>query len=165
MPIPACGGSSWLPQRTQLYSTAQSTPSSVTTQGSRRTPPPALKHAVKNARSPSAPRWIAFGPMRSRKYPSGEKVLTTTGVPSKCAWISDRGAVAEIHDTIAEPALVQQLELGARVAGQRGLASTDEYGPDEELAPVAQPGLERVRRDVRAAQGQITRGRGFHVAD
>src|SRR5262249_48026456 len=113
MPIPACGGSSWLPQGTQLYSTAQCTPSSVTTQGSRRTPPPGLKQAVKNARSPSAPRWIACGPMGSRKYPSGEKVLTTasgaTGVPSKWAWISDRGAVAEIHDTIAEPALVQQL--------------------------------------------------------
>jgi hypothetical protein len=54
----------------------------------------------------------------------------------------------------------------ARVSlGQRAFASTEEYGPDEELALVDQPGLERVRRDVRAAHGQITRGRGFHVAD
>src|SRR5215510_3528776 len=85
--------------------------------------------------------------------------------PPRWAWISDRGAVAQIHDTAAEPALVQQLERGAHAAGQRGLASTDECGPDDELALVDKPGPERVRRDVRAAHGQVTRGRGLHVAD
>jgi len=48
---------SWLPQRTQLYSRAQRTPSSVTAQYCRPVPPPALKHLVKNERSSAVPRW------------------------------------------------------------------------------------------------------------
>ena len=63
---PACGGSSRPPQRTQLYSMAQRTPSSVMTQGRRLTPPPALNRAAKNERSSAAPRWVARGPAASR---------------------------------------------------------------------------------------------------
>ena len=49
------------PQRTQLYSSAQRTPSSVTAQGCRPMPPPALKHRSKYERSSSVPRcrWAA----------------------------------------------------------------------------------------------------------
>ena len=54
--IPAWGGRSWLPQRTQLYSTAQRTLSSVTAQCSTPMPPPALKHRRKNERSSAVPR-------------------------------------------------------------------------------------------------------------
>src|SRR5919199_3038614 len=78
---------------------------------------------------------------------------------------SDRGAVAEVHDTVAEPALVQQLELGARVAGQRGLASTEEYGPDEQVALIDESGFERVGGEVRTAHGEITGGRCLRGAD
>ncbi len=51
------------PQRTQLYSRAQRTPSSVTAQCCRPVPPPALKHMEKYERSSLAPRWAKGGPM------------------------------------------------------------------------------------------------------
>jgi hypothetical protein len=47
---------------------------------------------------------------------------------------SGRVAVAEVYDAAGEPALVNQLELGARVPRQRRLASTDDYGTDEQVA-------------------------------
>lgn len=56
----------------------------------------------------------------------------------------------EVHDTFAESAIVQQLEVGASVAGQRGLASAEQDGTDEQVALIDQPGLESVRREVRA---------------
>src|SRR5438093_10963883 len=77
---------------------------------------------------------------------------------------SSRDAVAEVHDTVAESAIVQQLEVGAGVAGQRGLASADEDGTDEQMALIDQPGLESVRREVRPPHGEMTGGRGVHVA-
>jgi hypothetical protein len=61
---------------------------------------------------------------------------------------SGRDAEAEVHDTVAESAIVQQLEVGASVAGQRGLASADEDGTDEQVALVDKSGLESVRREV-----------------
>jgi hypothetical protein len=44
------------------------------------------------------------------------------------------GAVAEVHDTVAEPVFLQQLQLGAGVAGECGLALTDEHRTNEEVA-------------------------------
>ena len=54
-------------------------------------------------------------------------------------------AVAEVHDTVADPVLLQQLQLDTGVAGECGLAFTDEHRIDEELAPIDQPGVERAR--------------------
>src|SRR5205807_2921359 len=42
-------------------------------------------------------------------------------------------AVTEVHDTVAEPALLQQLQRDAGVGGECGLAFTDEHGINEEL--------------------------------
>ncbi|MGZ4588715.1 MAG: hypothetical protein ACXVX9_13040, partial [Mycobacteriaceae bacterium] len=67
---------------------------------------------------------------------------------SRRAWWrgrSGRDAVAEVHDTVAESAIVQQLEVGASVAGQRGLASAEEDRTDEQTALIDQPALESVR--------------------
>ena len=88
IPIPACGGRSRRPQRTQLYSRAQRTPSSVTTQSCRPMPPPALKHALKYERSSPEPRWAECGPIGSRRYPSGAKVATIASMSpaSSAAW-------------------------------------------------------------------------------
>src|SRR5437660_8261429 len=72
-------------------------------------------------------------------------------------------AVAEVYDAVAESALVEELELGARVGRQRGLAPTEDDGPDEQLALVNQPGLDRLRREVRTAHDEIASGRGLQV--
>ena len=47
-----------------------------------------------------------------------------------------------MYDAVAESALVEELELGARVGRQRRLAPTEDDGPDEQVALVNQPGLE-----------------------
>jgi hypothetical protein len=46
-----------------------------------------------------------------------------------------------MHDAVSEPALVEELQVAAIATRQRGLASTDDHGPDEEPALVNQPGL------------------------
>src|SRR6266545_767053 len=75
------------------------------------------------------------------------------------------GAVAEVHDTVAEPVFLQQLQLDAGVAGECGLSFTDEHRINEELALIDQPGVERVRREGRPADGQVAGGGRLHVAD
>jgi hypothetical protein len=58
-----------------------------------------------------------------------------------------------MHDAVSEPALVEELQVAAIAFRQRGLASTDGHGPDEEPALVNQPGLESLRREVSAPDG------------
>ena len=73
---------------------------------------------------------------------------------------SDLDAAAEVHDTVAEPALLQQLHLDAGVAGECGLAFTYEHRVDEELAPNDQPAVERVPGEGRPADVHVaSRGR------
>jgi hypothetical protein len=43
-----------------------------------------------------------------------------------------------MHDAVSEP-LVEELQVAAIATRQRGLASTDDHGPDEEPALVNQP--------------------------
>src|SRR5436309_15091911 len=74
-------------------------------------------------------------------------------------------AVAEVHDTVAEPALLQELQLDAGVAGKCGLAFTDDHRMNEELALIDQPGAERVRGEGRPADGEVAGGGRLHVAD
>ena len=67
--------------------------------------------------------------------------------------LDDRGrsgwdAIAEVHNTVAESAFIQQLEVRASAAGQRGLASAEEDGTDEQMVLINQPGLESMRREV-----------------
>ena len=58
-----------------------------------------------------------------------------------------------MHDAVSEPALVDELQVGAIATWQRGLASTDDHGPDPEPALVNQAGLESLCREVRAPNG------------
>ena len=54
------------PQRTQLYSMVQRTPSSVSVQCSSVMPPPLANMCVYSSRKPSAPRWRYAPPLGSR---------------------------------------------------------------------------------------------------
>src|SRR3954471_10984159 len=74
-------------------------------------------------------------------------------------------AVAEVHDTVAEPALLQQLQLDPGVPGECGLACTDEHRMNEELALIDQPSVERVRGEGRPADGQVAGGGRLDVTD
>src|SRR5919107_3695448 len=62
---PACDRILVTPQRTQLYSTAHCTPSSVRVQCSRGIPPPLANRCAYSSRSPSAPRWTYAPPLGS----------------------------------------------------------------------------------------------------
>src|ERR687890_569522 len=62
---PACDRILVTPQRTQLYSTAHRTPSSVRVQCSRGIPPPLANRCAYSSRSPSAPRWTYAPPLGS----------------------------------------------------------------------------------------------------
>src|SRR4051812_5652588 len=70
-----------------------------------------------------------------------------------------RDAVADVDDTIAEPALVEELKVRARVTWERRLAGADEYGTDEQLTLIDEPRTESVRGEVRASHREIF-GRG-----
>ena len=72
-----------------------------------------------------------------------------------CRGRSGRDAVADVNDTIAEPALVEELKVSARVARKRRLARADEYRTDEQLTLIDEPGPESVRGEVRASHGEI----------
>ncbi len=54
--------------------------------------------------------------------------------------------VAGVHGAVAEPALVQQLEINAHALGQGPLPIADDYGVDEQVELADQPRSERVRR-------------------
>src|SRR5436190_23183352 len=97
---------------------------------------------------------LRLGPGLGAKRPSA---LPTGG--------SAPSAVTEVHDTVLEPVLRQQLQLDAGVAGECGLAFTDEHRINEELALIDQPGVERVRGEGRAADGQVAGGGRLQVAD
>jgi hypothetical protein len=47
-----------------------------------------------------------------------------------------------VYDAVAESALVEELELGARVGRQCRLEPTEHNGPDEQVALINQPGPE-----------------------
>jgi hypothetical protein len=56
-----------------------------------------------------------------------------------------------VYDAVAESALVEELELGERVGRECRLAPTEDYGPDEQVALVDQPGFECLCREVRTS--------------
>src|SRR5437667_8123611 len=112
-------------------------------------PAPPLPASVVRRRRETAPVWIVEA--------KATGALATGG--------SALDAVAEVHDTVAEPALLQQLQLDAGVAGECGLAVTDEHRINEELALIDQPGVERVGGEGRPADGQVSGGGGLDVAN
>ena len=71
----------------------------------------------------------------------------------------------EVDRAGAEPAFVQELEIHADVLGERALAASDHDGHEEQLVRVHEPGFDRLRREVGAADGQITRRRRLQSAD
>src|SRR5579862_1474888 len=73
-------------------------------------------------------------------------------------------AVEDAYDAVTESALVEELQLGARVGRQCRIAPTEENGPDEQVKLVDQPGLESLCRQVRTSHDQIAAGRGLQVA-
>ena len=72
-------------------------------------------------------------------------------------------AVAEVSDTVAESALVKELELGARVGRQRRLAPTRTTGQMNRWHSSNQPGLDSLCREVRTSHDEITSSRGLQV--
>src|SRR5664279_4920030 len=85
--------------------------------------------------------------------------------PAAEAGRSGRDAVVDVDDTIAEPALVEELEVSARVARKRRLARTDEYWTDEQLTLIDEPRPESVRGEVRASHGEIFDRGSLQVTD
>src|SRR5829696_9601555 len=83
-------------------------------------------------RAPLAPPLPASVVRRLRRGPSfGSSKRSDGALPPGGSAL---GAVAEVHDTVAEPVFLQQLQLGAGVAGECGLALTDEHRTNEEVA-------------------------------
>lgn len=105
---------------------------------------------------------------RFRRSPS-ERRAPHRSVPSESkperSRRSGRGflqkTAAKVYDAVAESALIQELEIGARIDRQRRIAPDD--GPDEQVALVHQPGLEGLCREVRASHEEIAAGRGLQV--
>jgi hypothetical protein len=50
-------------------------------------------------------------------------------------------AISETYDSVFEFALIQEFEIGAGVGRQRRLPTTNDHGPDVEVALVDQPGF------------------------
>ena len=67
--------------------------------------------------------------------------------------------MADAHDTVAEAALVEQLESGAQVAGERWLASTDDDRADDLARPAGRGMAERPSRFQRRFSAPMKRHR------
>src|SRR5215211_9405979 len=111
-------------------------------------PAPPLPASVVRRRRETAPVWIVEAKATGALAIGGSAL----------------DAVAEVHDTVAEAVLLQQLQLDAGVAEECGLSFTDEHRIHEELALIDQPGVERVRREGRPTDGQVAGGGRLQVA-
>src|SRR6516165_2943654 len=78
---------------------------------------------------------------------------------------SGRDAVADVHDAVAESLLVKELEVGADARREGWLATTEDHGPDEQLALVDEAGLEGPSSEVRPADGEVASGFGLQFSD
>jgi hypothetical protein len=68
------------------------------------------------------------------------------------------GAVAQLPHAVADPALVQQLQLEPGPVGREVLAPTDHHGPDEQMVAVDQPGGDGRGAQEGTAHGEVTLG-------
>src|SRR3954453_4129934 len=66
--------------------------------------------------------------------------------------------VPQVDHTVAEPSMVQQLEVESNALGQRRLAAAHEHRAQEQHALVDQPVPERLSPDGRAANAQVRPG-------
>src|SRR4051794_14832968 len=121
---------------------------------------------------PELPRvmWLLARTYSSRRpivvhlAPNSEARCTTVLIEEPALVGSGPDAVPEVHDSVADPTFVQQLEVGARRARKRGLPCADEDGTDQQLALIDEPRVERLRCEVGAADGEIAGGRRLHLA-
>lgn len=70
-----------------------------------------------------------------------------------------------MDDAVAESVLIDEREIGARLGRQRGVAPTEDDGPDEQGELIDQPGDERLCCEGRAADQEIPLGGAFQVID
>src|SRR5205807_7388893 len=99
-----------------------------------------LERHSKQADAPPAPP-VPASVVRQRRETAPVWIVEAKATGALATGGSALDAVAEVHDTIAEPALLQQLQLDAGVAGECGLAFTDEHRMNEELALIDQLGV------------------------
>src|SRR3954469_15759878 len=74
-------------------------------------------------------------------------------------------AVAELHDTVVESVLFEELESGAQVGRECAVAPTQDDWPHEQSELVDQPGRKCLCCQVRAPHQEIPGGAGFQVVD
>jgi hypothetical protein len=74
-------------------------------------------------------------------------------------------AVAEVDDVAAEPVLVDEFKIGARVGRQCGVAPTEDDRADEQGELVDQSGDESLCCEARATYQKIPTGGGLHGAN
>ena len=67
--------------------------------------------------------------------------------------------VAQVDHTIAEPSMVEQLEVESNALGQRRLATAHGHRAQEQHTLVDQPVPERLSPDGSAANAQVRAGR------
>src|SRR5918995_6281304 len=100
-------------------------------------------------------------PRPSRRGPHTSIVMGHCSTPRFSP--SSHKAVAELYDAVAEAVLVEELEVGAHVGRQCGLAPTEDDWPDEQLELVDQSGHESLCCEVRATHKEIPTGGCFQV--
>jgi hypothetical protein len=71
--------------------------------------------------------------------------------------------VADVDDAAAEPVLVDELKIGARVGRQCRVAPTEDDRPDEQGQLVDQPGDESLYCEVRTTHQEIPAGGGLQI--
>ena len=109
--------------------------------------------------------WLDFLGWSEQQLDATAVIVEATATCPLTTGRSALDAVVEVHDTAAEPVLLQQIQLDAGVAGERRLSSTDEHRINEELALIDQPGVQRMGSEGRAADSQIARGGCLHLVD
>src|SRR4051794_16415100 len=77
--------------------------------------------------------------------------------------VSSHNAVAQLYDAVAESVLVEEIEVGAHVGRECGLAATEDHWPDEQSELVDQSGHEGRCREAGATHEEIPTGGCFQV--
>src|ERR687891_1487190 len=78
---------------------------------------------------------------------------------------SGGSAVAQEHEAVSEPPLVQQLQVEADAGGQRPRAAADDHRRHEQVTLVDEPRPERMRRQAWTDYREVAVGLLLHPPD
>jgi hypothetical protein len=100
--------------------------------------------------------------LRSNRWPDGK----VGRLHARCKPTSSPAdAVPQDEHAVAEPALLEQLQVQPDAVRKEALSATDDRGADDHLKLIDKTGPYRLRGEFRAINGDVVLGVGFEPPD